>query len=343
MAVRSTSAAPTTPPAEQPVAPGEGRPARDARLSDTVLPGPETVTGIWPGRTVNVGGVDVHVRTTPTENKGAEPALLVHGLGGSAHNWTDFAGILRDQLAIEAIDLPGFGRSGPAHDRDYSLRSQARTVIDYLEISGRGPVHLVGNSMGGAISILVAAQRPDLIRTLTLISPAVPDTKFRAHPLRSDPRMALLIVPMVGAAALRRMRGIDVATRVRATIALCFADPSRYPATRLEEAAQEATARLRLPWAEDAMLRATRGLVRTQFAQRRQMWAALRAITAPTLVLWGDEDRLVAPDLAPVVAAALRNSRLLVLEHVGHTAMMEDPLTSARAVLALVEDAAKLS
>ena len=293
---------------------------------------------MWPGHMVNVAGVDLHVRVTASSNPDAEPMLLVHGLGGSAHNWTDFAGVLREHFAIEAIDLPGFGRSGAAHDRDYTLRGQARMVIGYLEASGRGPVHLVGNSMGGAISILVAAQRPDLIRTLTLVSPAVPDVKARLHPLRSDPRMAFLIVPGIGSLAVRRMRSIDLRSRVKGTIAMCFAQPSRYPQSRFDEAVAEGAARLRLPWAEDALLRATRGLVRSQFVQRGQAWAAMAAITAPTLVLWGSEDKLVAADLAPIVAATISGSRLLVLDDIGHTAMMEDPLTSARAVLALVED-----
>ena len=293
---------------------------------------------MWPGHMVSVGGIDLHVRVTPTSNPAAEPALFVHGLGGSAHNWTDFAGVLRDQLAIEAIDLPGFGRSGAAHDRNYTLRAQARIVIGYLETSGRGPVHLVGNSMGGAISILVAALRPDLVRTLTLISPAVPDVKVRVHPLRSDPRMAFLIVPGIGGLAVKKMRQIDIRTRVTGTIAMCFAVPSRYPQSRFDEAVAEATARSRMPWAEEALLRATRGLARSQFAQRSQAWAAMASITVPTLVLWGAKDKLVAADLAPVVAAAIANSRLLVLDDIGHTAMMEDPTTSARAMLALVED-----
>jgi len=296
------------------------------------------VTAMWPGHVVHVGGIDLHVRVTPSTNPNAEPALFVHGLGGSAHNWTDFAGVLRGEFAIESIDLPGFGRSGPAHDRNYSPRAQARVVCAYLDASGRGPVHLVGNSMGGAICILVAAMRPDLVRTLTLISPAVPDVKVRVHPLRSDPRMALLIVPGIGGMALKRMRGLDIALRVRATIGMCFADPSRYPQARFDEAVAEGKARLRLPWAEDAMLRATRGLVRSQFAQRAQAWSAMRSITAPTLVLWGAQDKLVAADLAPVVASAIPNARVLVLDHIGHTAMMEDPVTSARAMLGLVED-----
>jgi pimeloyl-ACP methyl ester carboxylesterase len=83
-----------------------------------------------------------------------------------------------------------------------------------------------------------------------------------------------------------------------------------------------------------------RALARSQFVRGRSGWATMRTIAAPTLVLWGDTDRLVAPDLAPYVAAAIPDSRLLVMERIGHTAMMEDPIGSARALLGLVEDAA---
>lgn len=63
----------------------------------------------------------------------------------------------------------------------------------------------------------------------------------------------------------------------------------------------------------------------------------MRSVTAPTLVLWGERDRLVAPDLAPFVAAAIPDSRLLVLDDIGHTAQMEDPVTTARAMLGLID------
>jgi pimeloyl-ACP methyl ester carboxylesterase len=195
--------------------------------------------------------------------------------------------------------------------------------------------------MGGAVALWVASRHPDLVRTLTVVSPAVPDVRrLRAHTLKNDPRMALLVVPGIGGMALRRLGRTAVEPRVRATIALCFADPSRYPATRLAQDVAETTDRMQMPWADEAMLRATRGLVRVQFLRARAAWQAMRAITAPTLVLWGDTDRLVAPDLAEFVAAAVPDSRLLVLEHIGHTAMMEDPLTTARAIFGLIEDAA---
>jgi pimeloyl-ACP methyl ester carboxylesterase len=317
------------------------RVAPRARLSDAELPPLDPDSPVWPARTVPVGGVDLTVRHAEALVAGAEPALLVHGLGGSANNWTDLAGLLRSRLDVEAIDLPGHGQSGPAPDRDYSQRALTRTVIGYLETSGRGPVHLVGNSMGGAIALSVASRRPDLVRTLSLVSPAVPDVRrLRVHPLKQDPRMALLVVPGIGGMALRRLGRVAVDVRVKATIALVFADPRRYPATRLAQDVAETTERMALPWANEAMLRSTRGLVRVQFLRARAAWQEMRAVTAPTLVLWGDTDRLVAPDLAGFVAAAIPDSRLLVLEHVGHTAMMEDPLTTARAILGLVDDAA---
>ncbi|MEO6886363.1 MAG: alpha/beta hydrolase [Jatrophihabitantaceae bacterium] len=318
------------------------RAAPVARLSDLDLPPVDLSSGPAPGRQVSVAGVDVHVRhlEPATHAAAAEPVLLVHGLGGSTLDWTDFAQLLGTTLDVEMIDLPGFGRSGPAAGGNYSLGAQARTVIAYLQQSGRGPVHLVGNSMGGAISILVASQRPDLVRTLTLISPAVPDVRLRIHPLRHDPRLALVVVPGVGPMIMRRMGKIAVRARVKGTINVVFADPSRYPAQRLDELVAETELRADKPWVIAAMTGSTRGLVRNQFVHARSTWAAIRTITAPTLVLWGDTDRLVAPDLAGFVGAAIANARVLVLKNIGHTAMMEDPQTSARAFFGLVEDAA---
>lgn len=319
------------------------RTAPTARLSDAELAPLDDSVHIWPGHHVDVRGARVHVRTTPTDNPHAEPALFVHGLSGSAHNWTDLAGVLRHHLAIEAIDLLGHGRSGPAPGNDYSLDAHARTVIGYLEQTGRGAVHLVSNSMGGAVSVRVAADRPDLVRTLTLISPAVPDNRIRAFPVRNDPRTVLLAVPVVGEATLRFYEArYPVAKRVAGTVAMCFADRHRYPKERLAEAVAEARAHEEMPWANSAALRSMRGLAVAQFLKARVGWATLRRIGAPTLVVWGDTDRLVAPDLAPYVAAAIPDSRLLVLDHVGHTAMMEAPEVTGRAVLALVEDAARV-
>ncbi|HEU5266492.1 MAG TPA: alpha/beta hydrolase, partial [Jatrophihabitans sp.] len=204
----------------------------------------------------------------------------------------------------------------------------------------RGPVHLAGNSMGGAICIIVAARRPDLVRTLSLISPAVPDNRVRVFPLKHNRETALLALPVLGEAAMRRIVAQHAPeVRVATTVALCFADKSRYPAQRMQEAVEEARARLDFPWANEAFLRSMRALGRSQFLHGPSGWATMRAVQAPTLVVWGDADRLVAPDLAPYVAAAIPHARLLVLPDIGHVAMMEDPVTTGRAIVALLDDA----
>lgn len=305
-----------------------------ARLSSTPLPPLDPSVPPWPGRRVWVGGAELFVRATPA---GGEPALLVHGLGGASTNWTDFAGLLAPWLAIEALDLPGFGRSGPAPDRDYSIGAHTRTVTRYLDESGRGPVHLFGNSMGGVIAILIAAQRPELVRTLTLTSPAVPD--LRPRRLRTDPLLTLALVPGTGRMIRRRIVRYPADARALAVIDLCFADPSRVPPNRLAEAVEEIELRDGYSWSTDALLRSLRGLVRSYLVSgRRSLWARMSAIAAPTLVVWGERDRLVDVALASRVARTIPGARLLVLPDVGHVAQLEDPVTTARAALALAED-----
>ena len=74
----------------------------------------DTLPSRWPGRPVVLDGRVTYLRETPATGTAAEPALYVHGLGGSAANWTDLAGLLAHRLDGQAIDLPGFGRSDPA-------------------------------------------------------------------------------------------------------------------------------------------------------------------------------------------------------------------------------------
>ncbi|MGH8876330.1 MAG: alpha/beta fold hydrolase, partial [Stackebrandtia sp.] len=146
----------------------------------------------WPGREHDVGDQRLFIRETPATALTAEPAVYVHGLGGSAQNWTDLADVLSDRFAGQAIDLPGFGHSAPS--TQYTIPALAQKVAAWITQSQRGPVHLVGNSLGGAISVYVAATRPHLVRTLTLISPAMPfadvrrSSQSRLLPLLALPR-----------------------------------------------------------------------------------------------------------------------------------------------------------
>ena len=309
-----------------------------ARLSHAALPPVEPDRPPWPGEVVHVRGAELFVRRTPGPGTGGAPAVYVHGLGGSATNWTDLAHLLAGRLSGEALDLPGFGRSGPAPRQDYSLAGHARTVIGYLELRGGEPVHLLGNSLGGAVTVLVAALRPDLVRTLTLVSPAMPSLRPRQG---SDVTLPLLMLPGLGRLVQRRLDTLPPERRARAVLDLCFGDPSVVPANRFAEAVEEVVRRRGVPWAMDAFTASLRGIARSYAAPgARSLWRQAAQIQAPTLVVWGGRDKVVSAALAPRTAATIPGARLLLLPRIGHVAQMEVPEVVARAVVALLEDAA---
>jgi pimeloyl-ACP methyl ester carboxylesterase len=304
---------------------------------DALPPAPHPLPPPWPGRPVEIDGYLTYVRDTPGTSSDAEPALYVHGLGGSAQNWTDLAGLVSDRLAGQAMDLPGFGRSDPAPRGGYSQPAYAARVARVIEHAGRGPVHLFGNSLGGAVTARVAATRPDLVRTLTLISPAMPFIQPRSAHARMLP---VLMIPRARRAVAERLRGIPPEQIARGILSICFADLSRLPAQRMAEAVAEATARQEVDWAADAYVHALRGLAGSFLVPHPwSLWGLAARITAPTLVVWGTHDQLVNPQLAPRTAQTIPDSRLLLLEGVGHTAQLEVPRTLARAVLAFLAEA----
>ncbi|CAN5344647.1 alpha/beta fold hydrolase [soil metagenome] len=308
---------------------------RTAVLSDAPLPEPDPSRPPWSGEHVVIAGTRIFLRRTPATGDNAQPALYVHGLGGASTNWTDLAGLLADRLDGAALDLPGFGQSGPAPRGDYSIAAHARTVAALIETEGAAPLHLIGNSMGGLVAVSVAARRPELVRSLTLISPAMPSLRPKRG---SDPLLPLLLLPGVSRVAQRRLAGYTPEDRARAVIELCFADPSRIPENRLAEAAEEVRRRSELPYAMDAFTRSLRGLVGSYLPRRESGWALAGQVRAPTLVIWGNQDRLVDVALAPRTARTIPDARLLVLPGIGHTAQLEDPVTTARAILALLDD-----
>lgn len=309
---------------------------RTATLSDAPLNATDELPPPWPGRRIPLNGGVVYLRSTPG-GPDSEPALYVHGLGGASTNWTDYAGLLSHRLDGEALDLFGFGRSGPAPSGDYSIEAHVRTVIAAIERRDR-PVHLVGNSLGGLASLLVTGRRPDLVMTLTLISPAIPD--LRPPRQMSTPLFPLLLLPGIAKAAERRMAGISAEERVRAMLELCFADLDRVPEQRVAEAVHEARIRADLPWASTALARSFRSLVAAYLTPGpRNPWRIAAGITKPALIIWGDQDKLVHVRNAPRLATVMPDARLLVLPGVGHTSQLEDPISSARATLALLDEA----
>ncbi|MFE9169339.1 alpha/beta fold hydrolase [Streptomyces kebangsaanensis] len=290
-------------------------------------------------RSVELPGITLTVRSRPPAREGLPPALYVHGLGGSSRNWSALMALLGGVVDGEALDLPGFGDSPPPDDGNYSLTGHARAVIRFLDASGRGPVHLFGNSLGGAVSTRVAALRPDLVRTLTLVSPALPELRVQ----RTAVPTGLLAVPGVAALFTRLTREWTVEQRVRGVMALCYGDPGRVTPEGFHSAVREMERRLLLPYHWDAMARSARGLVDAYtLGGQHGLWRQAERVLAPTLLVYGGRDQLVGFRMARRAARAFRDSRLLTLPDAGHVAMMEYPDTVATAFRELLVDTGKL-
>lgn len=282
----------------------------------------------WPGEVRSAGAFRLFVRS----GGAGEPAVYVHGLGGSSTNWTDLMGLL--DLEGLAPDLPGHGRSPASPDGRYRLSTHVAAVTALIESTGRGPVHLFGNSLGGAASTLVAARRPDLVRSLTLISPAFPQLDPRRI---SEARMALLLLPGAPRLARRMAARVSPEDRVRAVLELCYADPSRITPERMAEATADARRHADDDWAEQAFVSSARGLIASYLLPgRRSLWSAAGRVAAPVTLIWGAQDALVPVSIAPRVRAAFGRAAggasLDVFEDAGHVAQMELPERTASVV-----------
>jgi pimeloyl-ACP methyl ester carboxylesterase len=281
---------------------------------------------------INGGGVNVRRHPGPA---GATPAVYVHGLGGASTDWTRLAATLAPYATGHSLDLPGSGRSDPPPGGRYSPDVDARVVARAIEQLADGPVHLVGNSYGGIVVTRVAAGWPHLVRTLTVLAPAVPDLRPTTD-RGADPRLGVLLVPGTAALAYQRLASTPPMVRARGMGELCFGRPEAVTDRDYAIAAREHAWRARLPWAFEATVGTLRGLMNGYLRPGSQSFAAQAGrVRVPTLVVWGTRDRLVDVRLSRRAAAAYPDARLLVLAGCGHVPQMEEPEATARAMLAL--------
>ncbi|MEI8080708.1 MAG: alpha/beta hydrolase, partial [Actinomycetes bacterium] len=245
-------------------------------------------------------------------------------LGGSSLNWAAVAPSLADTCRVLALDLAGFGHTqGGA--RSTSVHANQRLLNRFLaEVAGT-PAILVGNSMGGLISILQASAHPETVAGLVLVDPALP-LALRSKP---DPRVVAtfgsLLVPAIGRRLMSRRREQTSAEEsALAVLRLCCADVSRVPEHVVDLHVDLATQRRDYPDVDAEMIVAARSLMFV-LADRRKIFAMQRAIEAPVLLLQGDQDRLVSIQSARAAAAANPSWRFEVAHGVGHVPQLEVP------------------
>lgn len=246
------------------------------------------------------------------ETGAGEPLLLVHGFTGSKENWLPLMPHLMQRFRIIAPDLPGWGESQRLPDADYGFRAQAERLAAFVERVAPGqPLRLVGHSMGGGIAAVYAGQSPPALQRLVLMDAAgVPfDNDFARrveageHPFE-----------VTDAASLARQ--IDLVFMQKPWIP--------WPADRALIAQRRAQVGF-----ERSVLTRIAGDPVLAFAPA----AAAQGITAPTLLLWCRDDRVIDRSAAEAWRQRIRHAQLALLDRCNHMPMMEQPAHTAQALL----------
>lgn len=240
---------------------------------------------------VEVEGARIRVRVDGSPE--LPPVVLLHGIGRSMEDWAPQHDRLADAHRVISLDLPGFGLSDRLPERA-TLRSLAGGVLAVLDaLDERRPVHLMGNSLGGAVSMMALATAPERVRSLTLVNSAGFGREVTVA-------LRVLALPGVGR---RLLRGLDREAARRTERALFF-DRALVTDERIDHALRVAAQ----PHHADVFLEAARELgtlrgVRTRW--RTDLLAEVARNPRPTLVVWGERD-LVLP------AHHLRRARALL-------------------------------
>lgn len=252
-----------------------------------------------------------------------QPIVAVHGLGGAHLNWLPVAAGLTVDGQLLAPDLPGFGYTPPR--ASYTVRSHSRAIIELLE-SLDEPAVLIGNSLGGLVTIQIASERPDLVKRLVLVAPAGPP-RFDDHRIDRLVARRLLMqgIPGMGPMMINRYWKLtSPARQMRDTLAVVCAHPERIPSSVISPSLELAAARRKQSWAVEALVKSGRsaGVI---LARRQRLRETLRKIAAPTLIIQGSDDRIIPGSGVEWIASVRPDWDLVVMEDCGHCPQLEAP------------------
>ena len=256
-----------------------------------------------PERFVRVGEQLVHVE----QNGEGEPVVLLHGFGGSSFAWRLVTPALARRYRVLAPDLNGFGwTQRPKDVAAYTYAGQAEMVLGALRALGVERFHVIGHSYGGGLALWLAGRHPERVRSVVLLSSVLPD--YSQAQRQAWARFRTLNWLLVHFFVLSR-------AGVRRTLEQCIHDRSRIT-SELVDAYRE---RLLVEGVEDAYY----GLMAPVDLPVPEV--ALDDVQAPTLVVWGREDKLIPLPRAESYVPQLPHARLVVLDDCGHMALEECP------------------
>jgi pimeloyl-ACP methyl ester carboxylesterase len=272
-------------------------------------------------RTVAVRGRQARYRE---QGKGT-PVVLIHGIGRSLEDWTEQFDLLPSTYRLISVDMAGYGESEPLRE-PYSLPTLARFVEDFLDAIGVAePAHVVGNSLGGAVAMQLSVQAPQRVRTLVLVNSAGFGREVTVV-------LRILAIRPLARLLLRRPN----AKAIRRTERAIFHDPALVTDERVETALRFA-ARPHGAAVLLETLRALGGLRGVHPVWRRHLMEEVGAQGAPTLLLWGDRDRILPHSHLDAARRHLPHAESHLFTDTGHMPQIERAEPFAELVAAFWE------
>ncbi len=260
-----------------------------------------------------------------TNNSNPETILFIHGFGDSKDGCYPLAMALTRHYNMMAFDLPGFGASFQDEHLPYTFESYGQWMIEFLDAVATGPVHVIGNSLGGAMAMKVAELRPDLVKSLTLIDTAA----------ISDPEVESAYDNFIAGDNLFQVRTREEFERFWKTI--FFREPllpiflKEYIFEQFRQNS-DLYGRFITQTFEGVSSRKDPKL------QKLFMDKALKSMKMPVHIIWGEKDRLFPLAFGEKAHKLAKGSRFTVLKNVGHAPQVESPLLTAKHIKRFLEE-----
>ncbi len=261
------------------------------------------------------GGLTLHVYEAGATD--APPMFLIHGLADEADTWRHLVPPLSTQYRVIAPDLPGFGRSEKP-DRPYTVPFFQDVLLQLLDTLEVQRAVLVGHSLGAVIAHALALSRRERIERLILI-----DGSLVARSQKVDLATMLFLIPGLGEWLYNRLRR-DPRAAYR-TLEPYYSRLDDLPKADREFLFQRVNERVWSDGQRRAFLSAFRNLARWIPGQQRNLPSRLATLDVPTLVLWGEADRMMPVENGHALVELQSAARLVVVPGAGHNVHQEDP------------------
>lgn len=260
--------------------------------------------------TLDFGKMAYHENSVKSE----KTLVLIHGFGGNKDNWNRMVDLWKGKYHVIAPDLPGHGESVSSETLGYTTAQQAERFEAFLKAKKVKNIHLVGHSMGGAIALRYVHNNTENVKSLILID------AMGMHHTKSDGDL------LVERSEKNPLYDVCTKERFETLVSYSMRKTSHIPSLFKEVMFEEKCER-----------KALEKILYEGMFQDVKLDAIAKNITVPTLIIWGEKDRIIHPNNGKLFHHTIKNSQLVIFEDTGHIPLLEDHKRTAETIESFLE------